>query len=88
MVLVDPAFIRAVDRLEALQAESERDVMVAQLRRLERLIRRLEDLRDGLANLNAEQVVSEARYTVDDLLARALRIRKAHQDALGGDEEL
>ena len=86
VVLVDPALIRAVDRLEGIQAESERDVMVAQMGILERTISRLEELRKGLANLNAEQVISEARYTIDDLLARALRIRKAHQDGSGNSE--
>ena len=76
--LVDPALFRMVDRLEGLQGRAEHDVMVARRGQLERAIARLRALREELAELSPEQVISEARYMVDDLLARALRIHRAH----------
>ncbi|MHC4562019.1 MAG: hypothetical protein ACYS8X_04510 [Planctomycetota bacterium] len=84
--IIEPSVMRIVGRFERLQSRKEYDRVAAQMGELDRAIGELESLREELAGLNVDEVISQARHEADDLLARALGARQQYHEGMSDEQ--
>ncbi len=77
--LVAISVVQFVTRMEGLQAREKHDAVESQIGKVDDAIAELQALRGGMSGPSGQVVLTENRKHIDDILARAIRVRDAHR---------
>lgn len=71
--------VQFVIRMEGLQAREKHDAVESQIGKVDDVIAELQALRVGMSGPSGEVMLTENREHIDDIIARAIRVRDAHR---------